>query len=181
MRQTIRKAVIAMLLLMVGLNCTFAADRKTTIRVGLFDMSSVMPAYVARYGMMGQQEGPGMMGKKWESFHGMMMGSGWMSIRTDQVEVKAGAITFDVTNWSRWMLHEMTIIALDKDTSPPPYDYARAQVRESQVKILGEVSDLKPNSSKSLDVTLPPGLYLLICNLPGHYAAGMMTPLNVKP
>jgi uncharacterized cupredoxin-like copper-binding protein len=30
-------------------------------------------------------------------------------------------------------------------------------------------------------VTLAAGSYLLICNLPGHYAAGMAVPLNVTP
>jgi uncharacterized cupredoxin-like copper-binding protein len=28
-------------------------------------------------------------------------------------------------------------------------------------------------------VTLPPGRYELVCNLPGHYAAGMYSQLSV--
>jgi len=40
---------------------------------------------------------------------------------------------------------------------------------------------MQPNASKTLDVTLAAGSYLLICNVPGHYAAGMVTPLTVTP
>ena len=52
---------------------------------------------------------------------------------------------------------------------------------EEQVKVLGEAADLQPNASKSFDVALSPGSYLLICNIPGHYAAGMVAALSVTP
>ena len=52
---------------------------------------------------------------------------------------------------------------------------------EHQVKVLGDTGDLQPGASYTLDVTLTPGCYLLICNVPGHYAAGMVTPLTVTP
>jgi uncharacterized cupredoxin-like copper-binding protein len=36
-----------------------------------------------------------------------------------------------------------------------------------------------PGASGWVTVTLPPGRYELVCNLPGHYAAGMYTQLTV--
>jgi len=60
-----------------------------------------------------------------------------------------------------------------------PYDYSKAEVAENQVKFLGATGDIQPGTSHTLDVTLTPGTYLLICNVPGHYAAGMVTPQTV--
>ncbi|TXH38870.1 MAG: hypothetical protein E6Q98_01330 [Rhodospirillaceae bacterium] len=163
----------------------FAADVKTTVKVALLNVSSVMPTGLSGYGMMG----PGMMGPGWgqgqgQTYLGMMgmgMMGGMMTIRTDQSAVKAGSVTFDITNWSRSVLHEMLVVAVDNPASPLPYDYPQARVPEEQVKVLGEAADLQPNVTKSLEVTLAPGSYLLICNLPGHYAAGMVTAITVTP
>jgi uncharacterized cupredoxin-like copper-binding protein len=38
---------------------------------------------------------------------------------------------------------------------------------------------MQPNAEKTITLDLKPGVYLLICNVPGHYAAGMWTPLTV--
>jgi len=134
-------------------------------------------------GMMGQGSPyPGMMGQGMmgQGMMGMMM-NGMMAIRVDKSTVKAGAVTFDVTNWSRSVLHEVLVIAVDNPNAPLPYDYAQARVPEEQVKVLGEAGDLEPNASKTLDLTLAPGSYLLVCNVPGHYAAGMVAALTVAP
>jgi len=168
---------------------SIAADANIVVRVALLDMSSSMPMGVPAYGMMmpGMMNpgmtGSGMMGSG--MMNPGMMGSGMMggmmSIRVDQSTVKAGKVTFDVTNWSRSALHEMIIIAVDNPTAALPYDYSQARIPEDQVKMLGEVSDLQPSGSKSLEVELAAGSYLLICNLPGHYAAGMAVPFTVTP
>jgi len=44
---------------------------------------------------------------------------------------------------------------------------------------LGEISDLDPLASGALTLTLKPGTYILFCNLPGHYMAGMWTLVTV--
>lgn len=179
----------------------FAAEGQTTVKVALLDMSSLMPMGMMAYGMMG----PGMMGPGWGQGPGMMnpgapgqgmmgygmmgpgmmmgqgMMGGMMSVRLDKQTVKAGAVTFEVTNWSRSVLHEVLIVSVDNPTAPLPYDYPQARVPEDQVKVLGEAGDLQPNTSGTFEVTLAAGSYLLVCNLPGHYAAGMAVPLNVTP
>lgn len=45
----------------------------------------------------------------------------------------------------------------------------------------GETPELQPNASAALDLTLAAGSYLLICNVSGYYASGMVVPLVVAP
>jgi uncharacterized cupredoxin-like copper-binding protein len=178
-----------------------AAEGKTTVNVALLDMTAVggQGMMGPRWGMMGPGggggQGPGwgggMMGQGWggqgPGWGGMMgqgqgmMGMGMMSIRIDKSTVKAGDIHFAANNWSRGLLHEMLVVAVDNPNAPLPYDYGTGEVPEKQVKVLGETSELEPNGSGGLDLKLAPGTYLLLCNLPGHYAAGMATPLTVTP
>jgi uncharacterized cupredoxin-like copper-binding protein len=142
-----------------------AAD-VTTVKVALTDISSAM-------GMGPAGQGYGLMGP------GMM--AGMMAVRTDHSSVKASTIHFDVTNWSQGVLHELIIVAVDNPQAALPYDYSKAKVAEDQVKILGDSGDLQPGASYVFDLALAPGTYLLFCNVPDHYAAGMVTPLTVTP
>ena len=165
-----------------------AADKESTINLALLDMSSLMGPGPMGYGMMGPGmmgpgvTGPGMMAPGMMAPGTMgMMGMGMMSIRSDQSSIKAGTVSFDVTNWSRSFVHEVLIIAVDNPNAALPYNYAEAKVAEDQVKVLGEVADLQPNASGTVDVALTPGSYLLICNIAGHYAAGMVSQLQVVP
>ena len=178
----------------------------TRVRVALLDMSSVM-SRGGGWGMMGRGSGMmggapghfgpgwGMMGRGGYGPSGQMMGQGtggygpgWgmmgmghMAIRTDHASVKAGEVHFDVTNWSHGIMHEMLVVAVDNPDAPLPFDYNTGRVPEDQIKSLGEVTDLSPNATGTLDVNLTPGSYLLICNVPGHYAAGMVAELTVSP
>jgi uncharacterized cupredoxin-like copper-binding protein len=183
-----------------------SAGTPTTVKVALLDMSATMgmmghgrmmgPGMMMEPGMMmdhgrmmdgpmmrnwwgqGQTQdgaaGPGMMGP---GMMGRMMGM--MSIQADRDTVQAGPVNFDVTNWSQGMVHELVVVAVDTPAALLPYDYAQARVVEDQVRVLGETEELQPNGSGGLDLTLSPGTYLLICNIPGHYASGMAIPLSV--
>jgi hypothetical protein len=98
---------------------------------------------------------PGQGGQGWS--RPGMMGGGMMAVRIDQPSVKAGTINFDVVNWSRGMVHGMLIVAVDDPQAPLPYDYWQAKVIEDQVKVLGDIGELRPNQSDSLDVALAAG------------------------
>jgi uncharacterized cupredoxin-like copper-binding protein len=102
-----------------------------------------------------------------------------MAIKLDQSSVKAGKVTFDVTNDAMSENHEMVLIRLkDKDQSLPILK-DKHRIDESKVKSLGEVADLKPGDRGSFTATLKPGAYELMCNVKGHYEAGMHTVLTV--
>jgi uncharacterized cupredoxin-like copper-binding protein len=184
----------------LALACFFAtaahAENQTTVRVSLLDMTALFGSSGTEgygRGMMGpggygpgQGMGPGyggpgygMMGPGYGMMGGGMMGHGMMSIRVDKSTVAAGKVEFDVTNLSRSIVHELMVVAVDSPNAPLPYDYNTWRVDEKQIKILGETEDMRPNVTKKLDVTLSPGSYLLVCNVPGHYAAGMVTAFTV--
>ncbi len=93
--------------------------------------------------------------------------------------VKAGKITIHATNKSLGLTHEVIVVRPTANEAPLPYDANTGRVIEKQIKDLGEVSDLPPGKSGSLTVRLQPGNYLLICNQPNHYKAGMWTKLTV--
>jgi len=160
-----------------------AADDGTTVNVALLDMSSTMgTGMMGRgWGMMGNGQGMMGMGNGQGMMEMGMMGMGMMSIRLDHSNVKAGKIHFAVINWSRAMAHEMLVVAVENPNAPLPYDFSAANVAEEQIKSLGEVDKLEANGSGSLDVNLTAGTYLLFCNVEGHYAGGMFTPLTVTP
>jgi uncharacterized cupredoxin-like copper-binding protein len=90
----------------------------------------------------------------------------------------AGEITFDVTNDGP-SDHEMVIIKTDLAPDALPTD-SKGEVVEDEVEAVDEVEDVAPGSSVSLSVNLEAGSYVLICNLPGHYAAGMSAAFTVN-
>ncbi len=183
MNNLIRAAALATFAVL-GAATVAAAASPSTVTVALFDMTAagqgMMGQGAGGFGMMGRGGfGQGMMGQSFGQGFGGMMGPGMMSVRTDKSSVKAGEVTFEVTNWSRSLVHEMLVIAVDNADAALPYDYQKQQVIEDQVKSLGETNELQPNGSKSLSLNLAAGTYLLICNVPGHYGAGMQAVLTV--
>ena len=52
--------------------------------------------------------------------------------------------------------------------------------KASEAGNIGEIGDLQPGVTKTLRLNLKPGHYALICNLPGHYAAGQRADFVVK-
>ena len=107
------------------------------------------------------------------------MSAATMSIKASPASAKTGVVTFKVTNDSKETVHEMIVMFLADPTKPLPYLDAEQRVDEDRAGDKGEVSELEPGKSGALTVSLKPGLYLLICNVPGHYATGMWTTFTV--
>jgi uncharacterized cupredoxin-like copper-binding protein len=103
-----------------------------------------------------------------------------MGIKASPSKVKAGEVTFVVKNTSKDTIHEMILARLDDPSKQEPYLADENRVDEDQAGDLGEVSELDPGASGKLTVTLKPGNYLLYCNVPGHYMAGMWTKFTVQ-
>jgi uncharacterized cupredoxin-like copper-binding protein len=184
------RAALAALALSLVLMTPAGAAEQPTVKVFLIDMTAMFgpgggpvadSGYGQGYGMMGPGYGQGMMGPGFgPGYGGMGRGMmGGMSVRTNVTSVKAGKVTFEVTNLSRSIVHEMIVVAVENPNAPLPYDYNTGQIPEKQVKMLGETEEMQPNAEKTITIDLKPGAYLVICNVPGHYAAGMWTPLTV--
>lgn len=92
------------------------------------------------------------------------------TIQLDRSSVAAGKVTFRVKNTGK-MEHELIVLKTDAAPDKIPVDPANtAKVDESTS--VGEVSDVPAGETKSAVIELTPGKYVLICNKPGHYAAG---------
>lgn len=115
---------------------------------------------------------------------GMNMGGNMrmatMSVTLDKDTVSAGKVTFNVTNASKDMIHELIVGHLTDPAKQLPYVASDAKVDEEGSDHLGEVSELDPGKSGALILTLEPGTYVLYCNVANHYMAGMWTLLTVK-
>ena len=102
-----------------------------------------------------------------------------MHIAVDRDSVPAGKVTFRAVNQSKDQVHELLFVRIDSPQAALPYDEKKQEVIEKRIRRLGEVGDLKPGRAGTLTLNVKPGSYLLICNQPGHYKAGMSTPFSV--
>ena len=89
--------------------------------------------------------------------------------------VTHGKVTFTVKNAGD-MEHELVVIETTRAASKLPMSGGRA----SEKGAVGEVEDIAGGHGKKLTLSLAKGHYALICNLPGHYAAGMRADFTVK-
>ncbi|SIQ77352.1 Uncharacterized copper-binding protein, cupredoxin-like subfamily [Rhizobium sp. RU35A] len=108
-------------------------------------------------------------------------GGGPMTITLDRTTVPAGDVTFKVHNDAMTEEHEMVLIKLKSADQTIPVNAAKHRVDESKLKSLGEVADLKAGKDGQLKVKLAAGEYLLLCNIKGHFEAGMKARLTVTP
>jgi uncharacterized cupredoxin-like copper-binding protein len=88
--------------------------------------------------------------------------------------VASGAVTFNVSNAGK-VEHEFVVLK----TSKPASDLLKGG-RADEAGNVGEIGSVKPGQTKALKLRLAAGHYALICNLPGHYAAGQYADLTVK-
>ena len=103
-----------------------------------------------------------------------------MGIEATPAVVKAGEVTFEVTNTSKDLVHETILVRAPAEGEAVPYDEQKGLIDEDAAGHLGEVSELEPGKSGALRLDLKPGRYALICNVPGHYVAGTWTVVTVR-
>jgi uncharacterized cupredoxin-like copper-binding protein len=94
--------------------------------------------------------------------------------------LKPGPVTLRAENQSKTLVHEVLVIR-DVGAKELPLNAKSDQIIESKVHRLGEISDLPPDKTGKLTLNLKPGIYLLLCNQPGHYSDGMVTKITVAP
>lgn len=99
---------------------------------------------------------------------------GDMYIKPASTTIAAGNIAFKVTNKGA-MTHE--VVALKTNTPADKLTVENGRVSESDS--VGEVADVASKASKSTVIKLEPGSYVLVCNITGHYSAGMRVALTV--
>jgi uncharacterized cupredoxin-like copper-binding protein len=100
-------------------------------------------------------------------------------IELDNSSAKAGDITFHIDNQAATVEHEFVVVQTDLASGDLPVG-DDGNVPEDDVTIIDEQEALQPGDVSDLTVNLPPGHYVLMCNLPGHYLLGMHTDFTVE-
>lgn len=95
-------------------------------------------------------------------------------ISLDSATVPPGRVEFEITNEGD-AVHEFEIFTGRADDLTVENNVAVT----ASLDLIDEAEDIVPGVTLSLDVTLDPGQYVIICNLPGHVANGMVVELDV--
>ena len=161
--------------------CEVPALTGTVVNVTLVDMPGAMT-------------GGGMMGPNWrgEAVSGAPIqgyprpGMRMMSILVDPTSVPSGQVSFRVVNTGAWV-HELTVLPLapGQNIGQRPIgagnqvDESAALGHAARTCETGEGDGIVPGGISWTTSALAPGRYELICNIAGHYWAGMYTELTV--
>jgi uncharacterized cupredoxin-like copper-binding protein len=97
------------------------------------------------------------------------------AIKPAEPSAARGRVTFVVHNRSA-MEHEMVAIRTSRSAAKLPMHGNHAGEQGS----VGEVEDIDGGRTKRLTLSLKKGHYALICNVPGHYTAGMHADFTVR-
>ncbi len=157
-----------------GRSCAAPSLPGATVTVQLVDMRGMM--------RQGSMMGGGMMGQgDWRQFrHGMMR------VAASANSVSHGTVSLIVDN-TGYLTHELVVLPLaagQKAGARTPsadgtVDETGSLGEASATCAAGAGDGITAGSTGWVTLTLPAGRYELVCNLPGHYAAGMYTELDI--
>ncbi|MHB1089564.1 MAG: plastocyanin/azurin family copper-binding protein [Ilumatobacteraceae bacterium] len=100
------------------------------------------------------------------------------TVETDATTAKAGEVVFTVTN-DGTIGHEFLVVKTDIAAGEIPLDGDHFAEPTDGMEVIDEIGEFAKGTTETLTLTLDPGTYQLVCNLPGHYSAGMFTTLTV--
>lgn len=156
--------------------CDVPALPGTVVNVAVTDMGGMMPGPY--------QPGPGANPAWW---HPRGMG-GMMQIFATPENVPRGTVSIRVFNTGGWT-HELVVLPLPvgQGIGQRPIG-ADGKVNEggsvgeaSRTCGAGPGDGIGSGAAGWTTLTLEPSRYELVCNIPGHYASGMYTELDVTP
>ena len=88
----------------------------------------------------------------------------------------AGSVTFDISNEGP-SAHEFVILKTDE--APDALPVKDNEVEEDKLDVVDEAEDIAPSTTGTLTTDLEAGSYVIICNVTGHYEAGMHSAFTV--
>ncbi|TMK77137.1 MAG: hypothetical protein E6G46_12080 [Actinobacteria bacterium] len=113
----------------------------------------------------------------------MGIGLNQWSITPTAARVSAGPITFNVDNEGD-ITHEFVVLRTDTPAAAftiGSFENEPDRINEDTVGTnVGETGDLEAGALNALKIKLAPGHYAFVCNLSGHYHAGMHTDFTVS-
>lgn len=161
----------------------------TVVDVTLTDMGAMMGPGMMGTGMLGPgwngPYSPGTPNGQGQSAY-PWPGMGMMRIFLNPATVPAGAVSLRARN-TGMMIHEAMVLPLGPGRTPGQLAIA-ADGRIDEAASLGQAArtcgpgegdGILPGSVGWTTITLAPGRYEVLCNIAGHYGAGMYTQLEV--
>ena len=91
----------------------------------------------------------------------------------------AGEVKFTIENKGT-IGHEFLVVKTDILDGKITLDGDHFAEPSPGLEVIDEIGEFKQGTTELLVLTLEPGNYQLVCNLPGHYAAGMHTSFVVS-
>ena len=102
------------------------------------------------------------------------------SISADNSSPPHGTISFDIKNDGATQ-HQFVVLKTDIPEGQLPMSNGTVNETASGITKIAELVAIDPGQSKTLSTNaLASGTYVLICNNPAHYQAGMHTTLHVQ-
>jgi uncharacterized cupredoxin-like copper-binding protein len=92
-----------------------------------------------------------------------------------QVTVPVGRVTFVVRN-DGTMAHEFLVLRSDRHHHSLKVKGGKAV----ETGRLGEIPQIPAGTSKRITLRVPPGKYIMLCNMLGHYQAGQYATLRAR-
>jgi uncharacterized cupredoxin-like copper-binding protein len=102
------------------------------------------------------------------------------SVTVDAESAPAGSTTFSVAN-SGAGEHQFVVIRTDESESDLPLTPDSVRVDEAAVEVVNKIEGIPVGQTQEVTVDLPAGAYVFICNVPGHYEAGMHVAFTATP
>ena len=97
-------------------------------------------------------------------------------LETDTVQ--AGTVEFSIENQGT-IQHEFLVVKTDVALGEIPVEGDRFSEEQESILMIDEIPEYAAGTTEKLVVDLEPGVYQLVCNIAGHYQAGMFTQLTV--
>jgi uncharacterized cupredoxin-like copper-binding protein len=94
------------------------------------------------------------------------------------VSVPAGKVAITAPNTGK-IEHELVLLKTDVDPAKLKTE-KDGEVQEDAYSGPGEIPDVEAGETGKTVLNLKPGKYAMICNVPGHYKAGMYGRVTVK-
>ncbi len=100
------------------------------------------------------------------------------SVTVDATSAKAGEVEFSIKNEGT-IGHEFLVVKTDIPDGEIPLVGDRFEEPSEGLDVIDEIGEFPAGETKELTLTLESGNYQLVCNLAGHYEAGMHTMFTV--
>ena len=96
--------------------------------------------------------------------------------------IKAGTVNLEAANFGT-IQHELLVFKSDLPPSAYPVDKSGNLVEDGPgINLVSDGENIDPGKTQTRTVDLTqPGTYLFVCNIPGHFKAGMFSAVTVTP